>query len=85
MENGGWDISDFVNKYTTQSATNMFSSPLKKGVEQNEDSMLNDSLASESSPSPSKIEKLQTSDEDVFCTKDNLQERLNFLNQVYLA
>lgn len=75
MSEGGWDLSDFVNKYTSKSHQIQQSSPLKAS------DFINDSMTSD--PSPSKMERLETTveGEDAFCTLENLQDRLNFLNQ----
>lgn len=76
-EPGGWDLTEFVNKYTAKST--MFSSPRGTPTRNNNnaDSSLNHSLQSEGIPVD-----FQTEEEPAFCTKDNVQERLNFLNQV---
>jgi len=105
MDDGGWDLSDFVNKYTTKSTTTFSSSPMTKTIHHANtggiDTSMDNSLQSVCAPSPSKMEKVEHDDvmekvehddvmekvqhddvmEDVFCTADNLQERLGFLNQ----
>ena len=76
-EPGGWDMTEFINKYTTKST--MFSSPRGTPTRNNNnaESSLNHSLQSEGVPVDFQLEE-----EVAFCTKENIQERLNFLNQV---
>ena len=79
-EQGGWDLTDFVNKYTAKST--MISSPRGTTTRNNNDeSALNHSLQSEGVPLDSG--SFQAEEDAAFCTKDNVHERLNFLNQVY--
>ena len=77
-EAGGWDLTDFVSKYTTKST--LFSTPTRKN--NNDESALNHSLQSEGVPMENDLNYIDNDAAPAFCTKENIQERLNFLNQV---
>lgn len=68
MAENGWDMSDFLERYTTKSSS-QYISPIR-----HHDDLVNGSLEK----SPAQIDHLQ---QDVFCSPENLQDRLHFLNQ----
>ena len=69
-DDAAWDIADFLTQYTSKSIS--YSSPVKTDL-------LNGSLGSDKSPQRFDGNPV---DNDIFCTSENLEDRLHYLNQV---